>query len=81
MGIWVIYGLLVGMVAEYSLVTRLCHRSPLYPIDVTWLRDSEHLCHLKLSTGIRWLIPHVCVGLPLVTLNLLCIVCFANWAK
>lgn len=36
------------------------HLPSLYPIDVTWSRDSERPCHV--STMTRWLVPRVCGG-------------------
>ena len=49
---------------------RVCERCqlwPLYSIDATWSRDSEHPFHLQLSTGIRWWGARLFVGPPLVT--------------
>lgn len=46
--------------------------SSLHSINATWFIDSEHPCHLQLSTKICWLVAHVCVYLPLVILPAYC---------
>jgi len=50
-------------------------RFTVYPIDLSWSRDSEVLnIHVicQLSAWIRWLVPRVCVGQPLVTVSAYC---------
>src|SRR6218665_1586200 len=61
--------LLVGIIT----VCEHCQLPSLYPIDITWSRDSEHPCHLSAVDGNRWLALHMCKGLALVTLSDYCL--------